>query len=67
MRERADGGEEVLARVAPGDYFGELAPMFGTRRSAGARAVSAARVVGLSPSAFRRRTRGRMPAQLVES
>ena len=67
VRERADGVEEVLSRVSPGDYFGELAPIFGTRRSAGARAVSAARVVGLSPSAFRRRTRGRVPAQLVES
>jgi putative ABC transport system ATP-binding protein len=65
VRERADGGEEVLARISPGDYFGELAPIFGTRRSAGARAVSAARVVGLSPAAFRRRTRGRAPAQLV--
>jgi putative ABC transport system ATP-binding protein len=67
VRERADGVEEVLARVSSGDYFGELAPIFGTRRSAGARAVSAARVVGLSPSAFRRRTRGAVPAQLVES
>jgi putative ABC transport system ATP-binding protein len=65
VRERADGGEEVLARISPGDYFGELAPIFGTRRSAGARAASAARVVGLSPAAFRRRTRGRASAQLV--
>ena len=62
VRERADGVEEVLARISSGDYFGELAPIFATRRSAGARAVSAARVVGLSPGAFRRRTRGRARA-----
>ena len=66
VRERADGLEEILARISPGDYFGELAPIFGTRRAAGARAVSAARVVGRSPAAFRRRTRGRAPAQLVD-
>jgi CRP-like cAMP-binding protein len=65
VRERADGSEEVLARISAGDYFGELAPIFGTRRSAGARAVSTARVVGLSPAAFRRRTRGRASAELV--
>ena len=66
VRERADGTEEVLARNSPGDYFGELAPIFGTRRSASARALTAARVTGLSPGAFRRRTRGRASTQLVE-
>ena len=66
VRERVDGSEEVLALISPGDYFGELAPIFGTRRSAGARAVSATRVFGLSPGAFRRRTRARSPAQLVD-
>lgn len=66
VRERADGSEEILARPGPGDYFGELAPIFGTRRSAGARAVSAARVVGLTPGAFRRRTRGRAAADLAD-
>lgn len=66
VRERADGFEEVLARISPGNYFGELAPIFGTRRSAGARAFSAATVVGLSPSAFRRRSRTLVPAELVD-
>jgi putative ABC transport system ATP-binding protein len=66
VRERADGVEEVLARIGAGHYFGELAPIFGTRRSAGARAASAARVLGLSPGAFRRRTRGLSPPQLVD-
>ena len=65
-RERADGSEEVLARISAGDYFGELAPLFGTRRSAGARAVSAARVVGLTPAAFRRTARGRTAAHLTD-
>ncbi|MGH3081663.1 MAG: ATP-binding cassette domain-containing protein, partial [Gaiellaceae bacterium] len=66
VRERADGAEEVLARISAGNYFGELAPIFGTRRSAGARAASAARVVGLSPGAFRRRSRGRSWTELVD-
>ncbi|HET7855607.1 MAG TPA: ATP-binding cassette domain-containing protein [Gaiellaceae bacterium] len=57
VRDRADGSEEILGRIAPGDYFGELAPIFGTRRSAGARALSDARVVGLTPVAFRRRVK----------
>ena len=38
VRERADGGEDVLTHVGPGNYFGELAPLFGIRRSATARA-----------------------------
>jgi putative ABC transport system ATP-binding protein len=38
VRERADGTEELLNVVEPSGYFGELAPMFGLRRSATARA-----------------------------
>jgi putative ABC transport system ATP-binding protein len=39
VRELADGaGEEILSIVEPGGYFGELAPMFGLRRAASARA-----------------------------
>jgi ABC-type proline/glycine betaine transport system ATPase subunit len=34
----ADGHEDLLAVAKPGDYFGELAPLFGLRRSATARA-----------------------------
>jgi putative ABC transport system ATP-binding protein len=37
VRERADGTEELLDVVKPPGYFGELAPMFGLRRSATAR------------------------------
>ena len=39
VRGLADGGEEVLARYGPGEYFGELGPMFRLRRSATARAI----------------------------
>jgi putative ABC transport system ATP-binding protein len=38
LLEKADGGEELLSVIGPGGYFGELAPMFGLRRSATARA-----------------------------
>jgi putative ABC transport system ATP-binding protein len=57
-----DGSEERLTVVGPGNYFGELAPMFGLRRSAGARAVDGPAVVtGLGLRDFRAR-RGTMAA-----
>jgi putative ABC transport system ATP-binding protein len=40
VRVRSDGSEEVRARIGPGRYFGELAPLFGLPRSASARATS---------------------------
>ncbi len=56
FREMGDGGEERLTVVGPGNYFGELAPMFGLRRSAGARAIEGPAVVtGLSLRDFRMR------------
>ena len=45
VQELADGGETVLAHVEAGSYFGELAPMFGLRRSATARATADAPAV----------------------
>jgi putative ABC transport system ATP-binding protein len=54
-RERADGGAEVLASYGPGSYFGELAPMFGLRRSAGARATEPTVVIGYPAAEFRHR------------
>jgi putative ABC transport system ATP-binding protein len=39
FRETADGSDERVTVIEPGGYFGELAPMFGLRRSAGARAM----------------------------
>jgi putative ABC transport system ATP-binding protein len=53
VRTRDDGSEEAVASVKPGNYFGELAPMFGLRRSAGARAVDATVVTGYTLRDFR--------------
>ena len=53
VRERADGGLELLALLDPGRYFGELGPLFGLQRSATARAVGHAVVTGYSPGDFR--------------
>jgi putative ABC transport system ATP-binding protein len=39
FRETSDGPDERVTVIEPGGYFGELAPMFGLRRSAGARAL----------------------------
>jgi putative ABC transport system ATP-binding protein len=57
VRELAGGGEELLTVVEPGNYFGELAPMFGLRRAATARATSErpAVVTGYSLRDFRTR------------
>ncbi len=53
FRELAGGGEEVMVRLGPGKYFGELAPLFGLRRSATARAVVPSRITGRSLREFR--------------
>jgi len=57
VRELADGaGEEILAIIEPGGYFGELAPMFGLRRAASARAgATPAIVTGYNLRDFRGR------------
>lgn len=53
VRRRVDGTEEQLARVGPGNYFGELAPLFGLRRSASARAAAPSVVTAYSVADFR--------------
>ena len=55
VRDLAAGGEELVHLATPGGYFGELAPMFGLRRSATARARTAAVVTGYSLRDFRSR------------
>ena len=53
VRELASGGEEVLKVAGPGDYFGEMGPLFALPRSATARARSDATVVGYTVQGFR--------------
>jgi putative ABC transport system ATP-binding protein len=58
VRLLADRSEELLARHGAGQYFGELGPMFGVRRSATARATAPTRLLGLPLSEFRKRFGG---------
>lgn len=55
VRELASGGEEVLKLVSPGEYFGEIGPVFHLPRSATVRARTDATVVGYTVRAFRER------------
>ena len=47
------GGEELVQRVAPGRYFGELAPLFGLRRTATARATADSTLTAFTPHDLR--------------
>jgi putative ABC transport system ATP-binding protein len=53
--ERVDGGEDRRGVMRAGDYFGDFGPLFGTARSATARAVTSATVTGYSTRDFRER------------
>ncbi len=55
IRELASGGEELLKLVTPGEYFGEIGPVFHLPRSATARARTDATVIGYTVRAFRER------------
>jgi putative ABC transport system ATP-binding protein len=57
VRALVGGGEELLQRCGPDQYFGELAPMFGLQRSATARAHTKAVVTGLPIADFGSRRR----------
>ena len=65
VRLLSDGQEELLARHGPGEYFGELGPMFGLRRSATARAATASRLLGLPLTEFRTRFREQKLSDLI--
>ncbi|MGV0993437.1 MAG: ATP-binding cassette domain-containing protein [Mycobacterium sp.] len=53
MRELPSGGEQLLKTARPGDYFGEMGPLFALPRAATARARTAATVTGYTVKAFR--------------
>ncbi len=55
VRELPGGGEELLKLATPGDYFGEIGPLFHLPRSATVRARCEATVVGYTVQAFRER------------
>ncbi len=55
VRELADGGEELVSTAGPGEYFGEIGPLFGMPRSATVRARTDATAVGYTVKAFRER------------
>ena len=53
IRVNADGSEEPLAELPAGQYFGELGPLLGFRRSASARARTDVVLTSYGPSEFR--------------
>jgi putative ABC transport system ATP-binding protein len=66
VRELAGGGEELLKVAAPGDYFGEIGPLFSMPRSATVRARTDATVVGYTVRAFRERLGAAGVRDLIE-
>ena len=58
FRELADGGEEPLADLGAGRYFGELGPLLNLPRSASARAKTDVDLVGYGVGEFRKRFLG---------
>ena len=68
VQELDDGGEAILAVIEGESYFGELAPMFGLRRSATARATpdAPAVVTGRTLRDFRARRGELAPAAVLE-
>jgi putative ABC transport system ATP-binding protein len=67
VRRLADGADELLALHGKGEYFGELGPMFGLRRSATARATKPSHLMGLPLSEFRSRFGGRKISDFVQT
>ena len=57
VAQRSDGSEELLAVIGPGNYFGEIGPLFGIPRSASARARTDATVIGYNSHDFSKLTR----------
>ncbi|HYN33703.1 MAG TPA: ATP-binding cassette domain-containing protein [Ilumatobacteraceae bacterium] len=53
IRVLADGGEELLTKLGPDQYFGELGPFLGFPRSASVRALTDVVLTAYSPRIFR--------------
>jgi putative ABC transport system ATP-binding protein len=66
VRQLPGGGREVLRVAKAGDYFGEIGPLFGLRRSATVRARTNAAVIGHSVPAFRQRLGAAAGSSLTE-
>ncbi|MGH3551721.1 MAG: ATP-binding cassette domain-containing protein [Mycobacterium sp.] len=66
VRELAGGGEELLKVATPGDYFGEIGPLFRMPRSATVRACTDATVIGYTVQAFRERLGASTERHLIE-
>lgn len=66
VRELSSGGEELLKVAGPGDYFGEMGPVFGLPRSATVRARTDATVVGYTVQAFREKLGATGSREIVE-
>lgn len=66
VRELAGGGEELLKVATPGDYFGEIGPLFHLPRSATVRAHTEATVIGYTVRAFRERLGAGGVRELIE-
>jgi putative ABC transport system ATP-binding protein len=54
FRRRAEGGEDLLAALDAGHWFGELGPLIGLPRSASVRAAEPTRLTGMGVQEFRR-------------
>ena len=54
VRESADGAEQLLKIATPGEYVGEIGPLFRMARSATVRARTDAIVTGYTVQAFHR-------------
>jgi putative ABC transport system ATP-binding protein len=52
-RTHTDGTIDLTITHGPGSYFGEIGPIFGLARSAGARATQPTRLTGHTPQQFR--------------